>query len=75
MDTYQIEPNFQNAPHFQYFWQHGNGKELIEWTKAEVSLRDFNKFAPLYYQVDELGDQVVKDVYLKKSFSEKTSIP
>ena len=70
MDTYQIEPNFQNAPHFQYFWQHGNGKELIEWTKAEVSLRDFNKFAPLYYQVDELGDQVVKDVYFKKSFSE-----
>ena len=70
MNTPQVKPNFKDAPHFQHFWEYGNGKELIEWSKAEISFQDFDKYAPLYYQVDEIGDQVVKDLYFKKSFHE-----
>ncbi len=65
-----LTPRFTNAPHFKHFWEQGNGKKLIDWTGAEVSLKHFDAFAPLYYQVDQKGDDVVRDLFLKKPFPE-----
>lgn len=67
-----LQPRFKDFPHFKDFWTKGNGKQLIEFSGAEVSFRDFNQFAPYYYHVDEIGDQVVNDVYFAKSFHEAT---
>ena len=65
----KIKPNFQHADHFKNFWTKGNGRQLVDWTYAQLSFDDFERFAPLYYKVDELGDNVVKEVYLTQSFS------
>ena len=70
MNKVNLSPRFQNAEHFQNFWSHGNGRELKDWSKAELSFQNFEKFAPLYYQVDELGDQVVKDTFFQMPFHE-----
>ena len=67
-----IQPYFKEAPHFINFWHSGNGKELTEWTRAELSFVDFEKFSQYYQKWDEVGDEVVQDVYFKKSFSETT---
>lgn len=65
-----LQPRFKDSAHFKNFWEKGNGKQLLEFSEAEVSFKDFEKFAPYYYHVDEIGDQVVKDVYLTKKFHE-----
>ncbi|MBT2623186.1 oxygenase MpaB family protein [Chryseobacterium sp. ISL-6] len=65
-----LQPRFKNSPHFKDFWEKGNGKQLIEFSGAEISFKDFGKFAAYFYHVDEIGDQVVKDVYLTKKFHE-----
>lgn len=65
-----IQPRFKDAPHFRSFWENGNGKQLIDFSGAEVSFKDFEKFSAYFYHVDELGDQVVKDVYFVKKFHE-----
>lgn len=65
-----LQPRFKDSAHFKNFWEKGNGKQLLEFSGAKVSFKDFEKFAPYYYHVDEIGDQVVKDVYLTKKFHE-----
>ncbi|WP_228411908.1 oxygenase MpaB family protein [Chryseobacterium sp. KLBC 52] len=65
-----IQPRFKNAPHFRDFWEHGNGKQLIEFSGAEVSFKNFEKFAPYFHHVDKIGDEVVQDVYFTKKFHE-----
>ena len=65
-----LQPRFKNAPHFKHFWEKGNGKKLIDWTNAEVNFNRFDEFAPLFYQVDQKGDDVVRDLFLKKPFPE-----
>ncbi|WP_336686424.1 oxygenase MpaB family protein [Chryseobacterium bernardetii] len=65
-----IQPRFKDAPHFRNFWENGNGKQLIEFSGAEVSFKDFEKYAPFFYHVDETGDEVVKEVYFTKKFHE-----
>lgn len=72
MNTPQLQPQFQNTENFLKFWNLGNGKQLQEWSNAELSFKNFEKFAPLYYQFDELGDNVVKDIYFKQNFQEAT---
>ncbi|MFN3019667.1 hypothetical protein ACK1KB_01590 [Chryseobacterium sp. TY3] len=73
MQDYQVKPNFKDSQHFKTFWSKGNGKQLQEWSGAEVSFKDWEKFAPYFYQCDEVGDQVVKDLYFKSSFVQATS--
>lgn len=68
-----LKPAFKDAPHFKNYWAHGNGKALIEWTGAQVGLEHFEQFAPYHYQKDELGDAVLQDVYLKKSYKDATA--
>lgn len=70
MENTILQPRFKESAHFKDFWTKGNGKQLIEFSGAEVSFDDFEKFAPYFYHVDEVGDQVVKDVYFTKKFHE-----
>ena len=70
MTKRQVQPRYEHAPHFKNYWGKGNGKKLIEWSGAEVSFADFEKFAPLYFKVDTLGDKVVQDFYENKPYPE-----
>lgn len=70
MEKPTLQPRFKNAQHFKDFWIKGNGKQLTVFSGAEVSFRDFEKFSPYFYHVDEIGDEVVKEVYLTKKYSE-----
>ncbi|REC76031.1 DUF2236 domain-containing protein [Chryseobacterium elymi] len=70
MDTPIIQPRFKDFPHFKSFWGKGNGKQLIDFSSAEVSFKDFDKFSSYFYHVDTIGDEVVRDVYLTKKFHE-----
>jgi len=70
MEKTILEPRFKDSPHFKDFWTKGNGKQLIDFSGAEVSFKDFDKFSRYFYHVDELGDDVVKEVYLTKKFQE-----
>ena len=69
-----ISPKFQNAKHFQDFWNKGNGKELLDWSGWEPSFENFEKYAFLYFEVDELGDRAVKDTYLKLPYPEASKL-
>ena len=69
-----MTPKFQNATHFKNFWEHGNGKELLDWVDIIPDFQTFQKYAPLYHQVDELGDEVVKETYLKLNYKEASAI-
>lgn len=70
MEQSNLQPIFKDSPHFKDFWIKGNGKLLIDFSGAEVSFKDFEKFSHYFYHVDEIGDEVVKEVYLTKKFSE-----
>ena len=69
-----MTPKFHNATHFKNFWEHGNGKELLDWADIIPDFQTFQKYAPLYHQVDELGDEVVKETYLKLNYKEASAI-
>ncbi|CAA7197602.1 Rubber oxygenase [Chryseobacterium potabilaquae] len=70
MNNKVLQPRYKNSAHFKDFWTKGNGKLLIDFSGAEISFKDFEKFVPYYYHVDEISDQVVKDVYLTKKFQD-----
>ncbi|MET3530195.1 DUF2236 domain-containing protein [Chryseobacterium flavum] len=63
-------PRFKEASHFKNFWESGNGKQLIEFSGAEVSFNNFEQFCPFFYHIDEAGDEVVKEVYFTRKFHE-----
>lgn len=70
MERMIVQPRFKDSEHFRNFWTTGNGKMLLDFSGAEVSFDRFEQFAPYFYHVDEVGDQVVKEVYFKKNFQE-----
>jgi hypothetical protein len=70
MKKKMMQPRFKDSPHFKNFWTKGNGKQLIEFSGAEVGFAYFEKFAPYFYHIDEVGDQVVRDIYFTKNFHE-----
>lgn len=70
METTNLQPHFKDSPHFKDFWTTGNGKLLIDFSGAEVSLKNFEEFSPYFYHIDEAGDHVVKDIYFTKNFRE-----
>lgn len=70
----QLQPTYHNTKEFQDFWQKGNGRELIDMSGAEVSLDSFNHYAHLYYEIDETGDEAVKELFFQKSFHEAMSL-
>ncbi|MDQ0477413.1 hypothetical protein QF004_001942 [Chryseobacterium sp. MDT2-18] len=69
-----MTPKFQNATHFKNFWEQGNGKELLDWATIKPNFQTFQKFAPLYHEVDELGDAAVKETYLKLKYKEASTL-
>lgn len=69
-----MTPKFQNATHFKNFWEKGNGKELLDWAKIKPDFQTFQNYIPLYHQVDELGDEVVKETYLKLKYKDASSL-
>lgn len=69
----QIEPKFKDSEHFKTFWAKGNGKQLLDWSGWKPTFENFEKFAHLYYQVDELGDNAVNDTYLKLPYNEASA--
>lgn len=70
MERFTVPPRFKDSPHFKDFWESGNGKQLIEFSGAEISFKGFEKFSPYFYHIDEAGDEVVKDIYFTKKFQE-----
>ncbi|WP_228379085.1 oxygenase MpaB family protein [Chryseobacterium piperi] len=70
MESTVLHPRFKDSVHFKDFWEKGNGKQLIEISGAKVSLNDFEKFSSYYYDIDQTGDEVVKDIYFTKKFHE-----
>lgn len=68
MKNLKVNPRFQNAEHFQNYWRKGNGRDLQEWSGAELSFEGFEEQSQLYFKVDELGDQVIQDFYLHQSY-------
>ena len=69
-----MTPKFQNATHFKNFWERGNGKELLDWSEIKPELQTFYKYAPLHHEVDELGDEVVKETYLKLKYKDASKL-
>lgn len=70
MEHMILQPRFKESPHFKHFWEKGNGKQLIDFSGAELSFKDFDRFSSYFYHVDTVGDEVVRDVYLTKKFHE-----
>lgn len=69
------QPTFKEAKHFKNFWEKGNGKELAEWSGAQLSFKNFDRFSPLHSQCDELADHAVQELLdLKKSFPETMAL-
>ncbi|WP_294302442.1 oxygenase MpaB family protein [uncultured Chryseobacterium sp.] len=68
MEKKRIQPRFKDSEHFKKFWTAGNGKMLLDFSGAQVSFDHFEQFSPYFYHVDEVGDEVVKEVYFKKNF-------
>lgn len=67
------KPIYKNSSHFVNFWKYGNGKALIHLSGAIVNFYQFDDFAPYFYQVDDLGDAVVQDIYFKKNYREASA--
>src|SRR5690554_6235132 len=70
MESLKLTPRYKNFPHFRAYWEEGNGKDLIEWSGAEVSFKKFEEKTHLYHKVDVLGDEVVTDFYQGKTYRE-----
>ena len=69
-----MTPKFHNDLHFKNFWEKGNGKELLDWADLQPNPLVFQKYAPLYHQVDVLGDDVVKETYLKLKYKDASAL-
>ncbi|PWH85494.1 oxygenase MpaB family protein [Brumimicrobium oceani] len=63
-----LEPRYKDATHFKSYWEKGNGKEIVDWSGAELTFENFDHKAKLYYQVDKLGDRVIQDFYVDQPF-------
>ena len=70
----KAQPLFFNHPHFREYWNSGNGKELLDWANISVNIRDFDQYAHLYHEIDELADETVKETYLKLPYPEASKL-
>ena len=69
----KARPRFYSAPHFKTFWEEGNGKDLLDWSRATPDINQFNQYAHLYHEVDSLGDAAVQETYLKLPYHEASA--
>ncbi len=70
----KARPRYYNAPHFKTFWEEGNGKDLLDWSRATPDINQFNQYANLYHEVDSLGDAAVQETYLKLPYHEASAL-
>lgn len=70
----KVTPKFKDSEHFKTFWEKGNGKELLDWSGWKPTHENFEKFAHLYYEVDQGADDVVNETYLKLPYNEASAI-
>lgn len=70
----QAKPQFYNSPHFKNYWEKGSGKELLDWANVKIDIQNFQQYAHLYHEVDDLGDEAVKETYLKLPYSEASAL-
>ncbi|ETZ21579.1 hypothetical protein N824_27985 [Pedobacter sp. V48] len=52
------------------FWKAGSGRQLAEWSGAELDLNIPNNFVELATKYDVLGDEAVKEIFNGRSFGE-----
>ena len=70
----QAKPIFYNSKHFKNFWESGTGKDLLDWAGFTPDIQNFEKYAHLYYLVDETGDAAVRETYLSLSYPQASAI-
>ncbi|GGH19724.1 DUF2236 domain-containing protein [Sphingobacterium alkalisoli] len=58
-----------NNTSFAHYWSKGVGKELLDQLGYVPNLAIAEKFIPLLYQWDRVGDQVIHDLFTKTGFS------
>ena len=68
------KPQFYQADHFTNYWERGNGKQLLDWADYKPDIVNFEKYASLYHQVDVLGDEAVKETYLKLPYPDASAL-
>lgn len=54
--------------HIKVYWEKGNGKQLIEWSGAEVNIDNLDHYKRLSAKYDELGDAAAKEIFNGRSF-------
>lgn len=69
-----MTPQFINSRHFKDYWERGNGKELLESAECQPNIKTFHKYIPLFNQIDDLGDEVVKETYLKMPYQDASAL-
>lgn len=69
-----MTPKFQNSSCFKNYWEKGNGKELLDWANIKPNPQTFQKLSPLYHQIDDLGDLLVQETYLKLPYTEASAL-
>ena len=69
-----MTPKFQNSSCFKNYWEKGNGKELLDWANIKPNPQTFQKLSPLYHQIDELGNLLVQETYIKLPYTEASTL-
>lgn len=55
------------------FWETGNGKQLINWSGAEINLNDLDNIENLSKEYDTLGDDAAREIFKDRKFGEAYS--
>lgn len=56
------------SPGFSDYWQQGAGKKMLEKLKHIPGLSEIEEYAKLLFERDELGDEIVKEVFEKEGY-------
>lgn len=57
-----------NTTSFAHYWSEGAGKSLLEKLPGIPDLQQAEKLVPLLFEVDQLADRVVEELYFKNGF-------
>lgn len=67
-------PKLQHNQNFKNYWENGNGKQLLDWAATQPNIPTYHRYLPLYRQIDEVADDVVKDTYQKLNYAQASGI-
>ena len=63
-----------NTASFAHYWQHGVGKDLLQYLGYTPDIKDANQFTPLFYEVDVLGDALVNKYHIPLGFKKAQTL-